>query len=297
MGDNKYNIAFLILHYKELDITKRCIDSALKYNNCRIYVVDNGSNNGSGEKLAVHYENNKRVSIFKTNNAWGFSRGNNWGYECVKKNGDCPDFLVVCNNDLVFEQNDFIEKLIEGFKKHNATVIGPDILMYSNRAIHQNPLMLKARNKDEISNYKKSVECSIKHVNKIALENQTKSLIKKVIHKKVVQYNLPNFNYAEEKKDVCLCGACLIYTPLFFEKYNDGLFTPETQFYHEEEILFYRLKKNNDFMLYDPNITVLHDHSVSTKNKFKSTRERLLFQYQNNVNSCNVLLKMLSDEY
>lgn len=285
-------IVFLVLHYKTFEITKRCIDSILQYPNCEIIVMDNGSNNSSGEMLERFYEDYSNVHVVISSESWGFSKGNNYALLKVKEMGISPDFLIACNNDLIFEQNDFLEKLSSIYEKTKAAVIGPDIRMYKDREIHQNPLMLRARTADEIREYQADIDRKITNINLILAKQRLKKFLGAVKKHKNTQVNLPNFDYLHTHEGVCLCGACLIFTPTFFSKY-ENLFEPETYFYHEEEILFYRLNNNGDFMLYTPDLCVFHDHSISTSTKFESEKERLEFQYKNNLNSCDVLLKYI----
>lgn len=287
-------IVFLVLHYKEFDVTKRCVNSIVKYKNCKIVVMDNGSNNSSGEKLINYYADNNNVHVIVSHENWGFSKGNNFAYKKMMEIGIYPDFLIACNNDLIFEQKDFIDNLISIYRTKESAIIGPDIRMYENPEIHQNPLMLRARTVDEIKKYKQEVYAKLSKINSILIKQRVKKVIRSIFNRKITQINLPEFDYARQCENVCLCGACLIFTPTFFKKYKSGLFEPETNFYHEEEILFYRLKKNNDFMLYTPKLAVLHDHSVSTSKRFSNERERLEFQYTNNLNSCNVLIDFIN---
>ena len=64
---NNAKVAFVILHYLVLDVTVRCIESIqnlLTYNEYQIVVVDNGSNNGSGEKLTELYKNEEITNVY-----------------------------------------------------------------------------------------------------------------------------------------------------------------------------------------------------------------------------------------
>ena len=156
--------------------------------------------------------------------------------------------------------------------------------------------MLAARNKDEIQKYIEFLNYKLNHIGTIAIKQIVKNKIKSIIGKNETQINLNGFDFTSSCNDVCLCGACIIFTPTFLSKHSDNLFYPITRFYHEEEILYYKLKKTRDYMRYDPSMKVFHDHSVSTATKFSNLRERLRFQYNNNINSCKVILEMLDKD-
>lgn len=82
-------IAFLILHYKTIDETKMCIQSVQRldgYNPSNVYImiVDNASNDGTGEKLAGEYKKNENIEVLILRESLGFSGGNNYGYKKLK---------------------------------------------------------------------------------------------------------------------------------------------------------------------------------------------------------------------
>ena len=97
------SISYVILHYKNLDDTIKCIESLLRTTNkdSNLIVVDNGSGDGSGEKLKKKYQDMQKIKVLLLENNVGFSKGNNAGYTYAKKNYD-SDFIVVTNNDVVF---------------------------------------------------------------------------------------------------------------------------------------------------------------------------------------------------
>lgn len=74
-----------------------------------IVIVDNGSQNGSTEILHQKYVEDERIKIIDVPENMGFSGGNNVGFSALKKYHNL-EFLVVCNSDVIFIQNDFIEK-------------------------------------------------------------------------------------------------------------------------------------------------------------------------------------------
>lgn len=285
---------FLVLHYKTSLVTERCVNSILKYEKAKIIIIDNGSNDGSGEFLMEKYKNTKNVFVLISNKNLGFSDGNNYAFEYINDEKIDYDFIICCNNDLVFEQKDFLDILIDVYNDNKVPVIGPDILMYKDKNIHQNPLRFCARNISEIEEYKKEINNNIKNINYLSLKLRLKKILS-VFLKDKTRNSLDNFDYTIEKKGVCLSGSCLIFTPTFFTSYKK-LFFPSTFFYHEEEILYYRLSNKGLEMLYTPKLQVLHDHSVSTNKSFSSEKEKLLFKYRNNLKGCNILLDYINGD-
>ena len=104
-------ICYVILHFKNLDDTIKCVKSLKNTtdHSSRYIVVDNGSGDGSGEKLKQLYGNDTQCDVLLLPKNVGFSKGNNEGYRYAKQNF-YPDYIVITNNDVVFFQKDFEEK-------------------------------------------------------------------------------------------------------------------------------------------------------------------------------------------
>ena len=110
-------ISYLVLHYKNMDVTLNCVDSILrldKVNDRKVVIVDNGSRNGTYERILTYYENNNNVDVIENKENLGFAKGNNVGYRYIKNRYN-SELIVVCNNDLVFEDKSF-ELLLGSFK-------------------------------------------------------------------------------------------------------------------------------------------------------------------------------------
>lgn len=276
-------LCFLIIHYKQNEITARCINSILKYRDTSIVVYDNGSGDNSFQVLHEKYKNYPNVYLQTSNINQGYSRGVNNAYKFIE-NKIIFDYLIVTNNDIVFEQKDFIEELNNVSLKYDNLIIGPDIMELNNFKTHQSPLRDLPRNYSRIIRdirlYKFKEKCTL-----------TSLIIEKIlskVSKKTRYYN----DYSATQDDVCLSGACIIISNKYFELY-DTIFYPETFFYHEEEILYYKLKNDAKTMLYYPKLWVFHDHSISTNSLTRSKISRAKFRYKNNISSLLILKKFI----
>ena len=112
-------ISIILLHWKDYDDTKKCINSILNsyYPNYEIIVVDNFSNDGSIELLKLEYPN--AVFIYNQDN-YGFSKGVNQGLKYAYNNGS--DWFLILNNDMIVDPNFLINtiKYIPNFKNLGA---------------------------------------------------------------------------------------------------------------------------------------------------------------------------------
>ena len=129
---------YIVLHYLNIKETIDCVNSILSvdYDDKEIIIVDNGSGNGTGEKLSNIYEGDKLVKVVISNKNLGFANGNNIGIRGAeeKKNS----LLVICNSDLIFYKHDFSSKAVELYKKEKFAVLGPEILS-EDRKLHECP--------------------------------------------------------------------------------------------------------------------------------------------------------------
>lgn len=279
-------ISFLILHYKNIKDTEECIDSILKninYNNYNIVVVDNGSNDGTGEKIQKKYQNLKNFDILINKDNLGFSKGNNTGFKYIKKFYN-SDFIIMINNDTLIKDSDFINKIILEYKINYFDILGPKIISLIDNK-NQNPVLPKF---DNIKKVRKGI---IKYkillfLNFLFLETLVKKIIKKItLNKKNHSKNIIN-NYM-------LHGSCLIFSKDYIEKY-DGLFN-DTFMYGEEDILYYISKRDNLKLYYSNKLTIYHKEDSSTNFILKRGRVKRRFIYKNSIKSLKILKKLMEE--
>jgi GT2 family glycosyltransferase len=100
----------IILNWNNYEDSKRCLDSlrAATYPNLRVMVVDNGSADGSGERLQADSPDLRFV--FNDKNL-GFSRGCNVGIRAALEDEHCA-YVLLLNNDAVVSAH-FLERAVE----------------------------------------------------------------------------------------------------------------------------------------------------------------------------------------
>lgn len=285
---------FIVLHYKLIEITKRCVDSIIESckSNIEIVIVDNASRDGSGEVLEKIFSDYKFVKVIVLHESTGFSYGNNIGYKFLKENKNCK-FIIACNNDLIFEQNDLLTVIERIYKNEMFDVLGPDIRNIDGG--HQSPLMLRGRSSEQIINYINYCKNVIKRAKYIALKKKISKKLRLVysIYKKIVTPK-SNIDYLRDYNDPALCGACMIFSEKYISS-HENLLSPEVPFYHEEEILWYELKKRNGKIIYRPELYVVHDHSKATNAINTSELEHTVFEMSNTIKSGEVLYNIVKD--
>lgn len=275
MENKKYvSFCFLILHYMDIDLTCKTIDSVLsleEFCDSQIVIVDNASPNGSGKILKEKYNENPYIHMILSSENIGFSAGNNLGFRYIKDHF-FVEFIVVINNDILFPQKDFISKVKELYSEAPFWVAGPDIIQ-PHRNYHSSPAADKWRDAQEMRLLIKQSEWEKEKLNKkislCALKLYIKDcfpnniLVKLIIKlKRNIQGQQKKFDHRGE--DVVLQGSCLIFDKRYCEK-NENLFLPITFMYAEEEILTWQCKKNNWKIRYFPEICVWHINHGSSQ--------------------------------
>lgn len=295
-------VCYLILHYKNINDTIKCMDSLYKTageESCFV-IVDNGSGDGSGAKLSEKYGNDPKCKVILLEENLGYSKGNNVGYQLIREELN-PDYIVVANNDIVFMQPDFEEKIDEIYKRTGFHLLGPDIFIPWNKE-HASPLFgqtisietLKA-DLEEYIYYEKNPEQFIKRLKAREIKNRlcSRSKIIRVVYNKL--RGKEDLDYTKEYKNVGLQGACLIVSKKYVEQ-EEKMFDPEPFLYCEEVLMYFKCRKKNYEMVYSPELKVWHEESASFKNENKNLDERVRFMLKHYVIAKKMVLDYLTQE-
>ena len=280
------NVYFLILHYQTIEDTKECINSILaniNYENYNIIVVDNGSPNGTGRKLAELYKNNPKVKIIISKNNLGFARGNNLGFKYIKNNFD-SDFIVMINNDTIMQDQNFIQKIIEEYAREPYHILGPKIISLVNQK-NMNPVPVTQKSIEEVKRNIFRLRILLLS-NYLRLEGFLRN-IKKILIKKVENDGLNQIN------NYMLHGSCLVFSKDYITKY-DGLYD-KTFLYGEEDILYFISKRDNLKMRYFENAFIYHKEDSATNSIVKEENQKRRFIYKHSLNSLKELYKLMKE--
>ena len=279
---NKF--AFLVLHYNNIDETKKCISSIkekCKGKTYEIVIVDNLSPNGSGIEIEKLYESTKNIHVILNKENLGFAKGNNVGFKYIKENIK-PDYIIMCNNDTYILQEDFCELIDNEYKKSSFAIMGPKILLPNDKINYYSV---------DLSNIKKYKIRILKYklnlfILKCPLYNTLKKLKDIVPEKNNQEINIEQ-PYSE---NVILHGCFLIFSKKYIDLF-DGI-DDRTFLYGEEQLLYLRAKKNNLKTIYNPEIIIFHNEHSSTENNTNNRRKKI-FYYENSLKSMKFVLEEL----
>lgn len=283
---NNIKIAFVILHYQNIDVTIDSVEHLKKLQKIEkhnIIIVDNASPNKSGKVLSDMYRDDENIICLQSDKNGGFAYGNNMGYDYARNNVHA-DIIVAMNSDVNIEDSMFIINLLNYADIHSETcIIAPDIV--TKNGFHQNPYLQNA--------------ISTKTQKKIILKKQIGRCLysmpvigKILIHRKSVTEFQP---YHREKvvssvKDIVPHGACVIYMPKWVYT-ETGAFIEGTFLFVEEELLFDYCDFKKYDIIYEPQFTVFHmeDASQDSVNATIIQKKRMQMKYE--IESRKILLK------
>ncbi len=267
-------IAFVILHYRAIDSTNKCVDSIknLKGDN-KIVIVDNASPDGTGAKLVEQYKNDEQVTVLLNPDNSGFARGNNYGTGYVMQNMS-PDYVVVLNDDVEIFQEDFCLKIDEIYKEKPFDILGPDIVSVFS-GIHQSP---KRLNGYDLTSLRRKQEYVRRSSHPIMLLLSSGEKNSPTIWRSAQRRSRAKLKIDSSKpfEGVILHGACVIFSQRYMKKHPEP-FYPKTFMYFEMEILEWLCRQEGSVALYDPRITVQHYQYMATKLEYKSILRRSKF--------------------
>lgn len=130
-------LGIVTLNWNGYDDTIECIQSIIQsdYQDCKVYLVDNCSSDGSQDKLRTYISSNgltNKITIIQNNENLGFSIGSNIGIK-VALEENC-DYIWLLNNDTVIQEN-AITKLVNSIKTTDAMIVTPKIAYYSDKNV------------------------------------------------------------------------------------------------------------------------------------------------------------------
>lgn len=129
------DVGIIVVNWNNYQDTADCLESLedIVYPNYRVVVVDNGSTDGSGKRLANQFE--WCDYVFNDENL-GFGGGCNSGISFALSRG--MDYVFLLNNDAVVEK-DFLREIVSVAEESDASVVGASVKDESGAVINSSP--------------------------------------------------------------------------------------------------------------------------------------------------------------
>ncbi|MCC5938450.1 MAG: glycosyltransferase family 2 protein [Lunatimonas sp.] len=124
------SVALVVVNWNTYGYTKNCLDQAAKldYPNFEVILVDNGSSDGSGDRIQAEYPH---ITFLSNDRNLGFTGGNNRGIDVALERGFSYIFLL--NNDTYFDPG-FLDPLVSHMEMHPGTGAVQPLIYESNGA-------------------------------------------------------------------------------------------------------------------------------------------------------------------
>ncbi len=275
-------ISFVILHYQNYKDTHNCVESLLRLPvpkdvEMDIIILDNGSPNKSGEKLLEECNGQNNIEVILLGENLGFSKANNIGYKKAKERK--ADAVAILNNDIVFENESFLEELKKTIKS-NVDIICPDIINLNGQ--HQNPMREAPL---DIRDAKKGIK-----YRSIVAKTMKIPIIRKVVYdidqKRNAKWEKEYYSKRIEKTEKAVpYGAFLVFANKWVVK-EDVAFPSNTFMYMEEDFLSRYAQEKDYKVTFNDALIVRHLEGGSTKKSNNLNKyAKLEFQYRTQANA------------
>ena len=283
-------IVYSILHFQSYEMTVKCVESILNVNheNLEYYVliIDNGSKNDSGRSLVEKYNGTNNIIVKLNPINEGFARGNNHGYKLAREELKA-DIVIVMNNDVIIEDNNFCKKVVDLVNKFpTIDIFAPDII--NKEGQHQNPVGTTSISMNKLMfvflySLFLQIVMRINGINNAFLYY----LKKRHLHKKkvLIQNQLYKNQYLE---NIVPHGAIIIYSNRYLRQ-EKMAFNPNTFLYCEEDLLFDYLQRKNYQSMYSNTICVKHLEDIATNEYTKNEIKKKLFMSRHKLKSCLIV--------
>ena len=254
-------VYIIVLTWNEYNDTAECLESLgkINYSNYKIILVDNGSQDGSIQKLRKRFGKNEKIRIIANEKNLGFAGGNNVGIKYAMDKG--ADAVLLINNDTIVDPN-FLTELVKAEKENKqAGILGSKIYY------EENPKRIWSAG------------------------GKVSKLLTKGVH---IGYNeIDNGQYSEMKKCDYLTACCFLIKKEVIKKI--GVLADDYFLYYEDTDYCLRARKAGYDCLYTPASKIWHKISRSSKPGSSSyiyyhTRNGLAMAWRNG----SLLIKLLT---
>ena len=123
-------ILIITVNFRNAGCTLELLTSASAldgFNHCNVLIVDNNSGDDSVPRMREAIAKFNNVELLRSPQNRGYFGGARWGLDEYLARHRSPDWVIVCNNDIVFDDSRFLSHLLER-DPAKAGVIAPAII-------------------------------------------------------------------------------------------------------------------------------------------------------------------------
>ncbi len=106
----------ITVNYKGADASLKFLESMSRlagFTAVEVIIVDNASADGSAARISQCISNLANVSLLESQTNRGYFGAANWALQQYLTRGFMPDWVIVCNNDILFQDSEFLFNLFQ----------------------------------------------------------------------------------------------------------------------------------------------------------------------------------------
>lgn len=139
-------VLIITVNFRHAGCTLQLLNSASQlesFNTCPLLIVDNNSEDGSVGRIRQAIVEFRNVELLASPKNRGYFGASSWALSHYLASHSAPDWVIVCNNDIVFNDPEFLSRLLKK-DPGDSGVVAPAIIssltgLDANPSIRQRP--------------------------------------------------------------------------------------------------------------------------------------------------------------
>ena len=273
---------FVILHYKNISDTLKCINSILALSGSKKIIVVSNSPLSSSDRYRLSKLVDKLIIM---NGNVGYAKANNAGVKYALRFN--PRFVSVLNNDTYIDC-DWLSLCDKIYSETSFDVLGPFIVSpFSSGSVNPYKPLCSVSDVCKELSYQRKLLFIYSHRLLCFLLEVYMGIKHFFRPPKVMENGLVR------EYNVALHGCALVFSRHYFECYS-SCFDEDTFLYHEESFLYQRILRKHLVSVYDPSLVIYHTEGQSLSDMKKY--DKLKFRTEEVIRSLVLLKSSLEKE-
>ncbi len=225
-----------------------------------VIIVDNGERDNAHENgvslLEELTRDNTNMIYYHANENLGYYGAANWGLREYLRTATLPEWIIVCNTDISFNNRTFLASLVEMYNHCPPAIVAPAIISKA-RGIDTNPFKKARPTRMRMHSYKLIYRYKLLLIAYLHIASAKQRLMKmSMLVRSANPHPQESYNiYAPH-------GAFVIFNKKYFEA--GGTLEYDSFLFHEETFIAETARELGLDILYEPTLEVIHDEHAST---------------------------------
>ncbi|HWO36994.1 MAG TPA: glycosyltransferase [Candidatus Acidoferrum sp.] len=155
MDSRNARAVIIVVNYQGADNTLSFLESISRltgFSEVEVIIVDNSSADDSAARIRRGIGNFANVSLFQSQANRGYFGGANWALQQYLARGFTPDWVVVCNNDILFPDSQFLMNLFR-WDPSTVAVLAPAVIAHLT-GVDANPFLRRRPSRWQMRRYR-----------------------------------------------------------------------------------------------------------------------------------------------